>query len=298
MILTDNEMHQVRRSIEAQAGLDEELMQRCGHLIHVGAFDEAVRSAFVLLEERLREAVNGEQMTGTQLANYAFNPANGPLAKHLGHSQSEREGLRELYSGAFKLFRNPTAHGVVGYSVAEGKAIIGLVDLMLKMLKRAGELPPPDMFPENLEKVLAQIEEVIGPGATSRLRVFLGKIIRDTGLRPSTSAKQWIPFKRYCLYKAAQWDEPKPHRIAVFYLTAPGKDYGLHFPMTSYYEQVVGFNVDRLLEELTDLGFWLTGKNQEPFIDLKMHNDQAFFDGLFDLIVRTVDELEGTLQHA
>ena len=42
----------------------------------------------------------------------------------------------------------------------------------------------------------------------------------------------------------------------------------------------------------------LTNKNQEPFIDLKMHNDQAFFDGLFDLIVRTVDELEGTLQHA
>jgi hypothetical protein len=186
---------------------------------------------------------------------------------------------------------------VVDYSPGEGKAIIGLVDLMLKILKRAEELPPPDMFPENLEKVLAQIEEAIGPGAASRLRVFLGKIIRDTGLRPSTSAKQWIPFKRYCLYRAPQWDEPKPHRIAVLYLSRSGKDYGLSFPTASYYAQVVDFNVDRLLEELMDLGFWLMGKSQEPFIDLRMHNDQAFFDGLFDLIIRTADELEGTLQH-
>ena len=73
-----------------------------------------------------------------------------------------------VYAGAFRLFRNPTAHGVVGYSAAEGRAIIGLVDLLLKMLKRAGELPPADLFPENLETALARIEETTGPGAASR----------------------------------------------------------------------------------------------------------------------------------
>ena len=129
MILTDKEMQQVRQSIEAQAGLDEELLRRCDHLLHVGAVDEAVRSAFVLLEERLRKVAGREDMTGTQLANFAFSAKDGPLAKHLGRTQSEREGLRELYSGAFKLFRNPAAHGAVGYNASDGKAIIGLVNL-------------------------------------------------------------------------------------------------------------------------------------------------------------------------
>jgi uncharacterized protein (TIGR02391 family) len=296
MILTDEEMQQVRRSIEAQAGLDEELVRRCGHLIHLGAFDEAVRSAFVLLEERLRKAVNEEGMTGTQLANYAFNPTKGALAKHLGRNQSEREGLRELYSGAFRLFRNPTAHGVTGYSAAEGKAIIGLVDLMLKMLKRAEELPPPDLFPENVETALSKIEETIGPGATSRLRMFLGKCLKEIGLKPSASAKQWIAFRRYALYKPDHWDEPRSHSIAVFYLVATGPEYSLYFSTNYYYANVVGFNVDRLIEELTELGFRLRGKNQEPRVELRMHNDQIFFDELFNLVARTADELEETLQ--
>ena len=95
MILTDNEMREIRRSIEAQAGLDDELMQRCGPLIHMDQFDEAVRSACVLLEERLRQAVNGEGMTGTRLAMHAFDPDDGPLAKHLGRNQGERKGLLE-----------------------------------------------------------------------------------------------------------------------------------------------------------------------------------------------------------
>jgi len=295
MILTDEEMQRVRQFIETQAGLGEELVRRCGPLIHLGKFDEAVRSAFVFLEERLRKAVNEEGMTGTQLANYAFNPTKGPLAKHLGRNQSEREGLRELYSGAFRLFRNPTAHGVVGYSAAEGKAIIGLVDLMLKMLKRAEELPPPDLFPDNVEMALSRIEETIGPGAMSRLRMFLGKCLREVGLKPSPSAKQWIPFRRYSLYKPDHWEEPKPHSIGVFYLFATRSEYGLSFP-TDRYKRVVDFNVDRLVEEATELGFQLMGKNQELRIDLRMHNDQAFFDGLFNLVVQTANELEGTLQ--
>jgi uncharacterized protein (TIGR02391 family) len=294
MILTDDETRQIRRSIEAQAGLDEGLMRRCGHLIHMGAFDEAVRSAFVLLEERLREAVNEEGMTGVQLANHAFNPKNGLLAKHLGRTASEREGLRELYSGAFKLFRNPTAHGVVGYSAAEGKAIIGLVDLMLRILKRAEELPPPGLFPDYVETALGKLEESLGPGATGRLRVFLGKCIEELGLKPGPG-KQWVPFKKYALYHPEQWDEPRSHPIAVLYLVVPGQGFSLHFS-TSYYANVVGFNVDRLVEELTELGCQPFGKNQEPRVDLRVHNNQAFFDALFDLVAQTVDELGATLQ--
>lgn len=295
MILTNDQMEQVRSAIEAQAGLDEELMRRCQPMIHMGKFDEAVRSAFVLLEERMRKVVDKPGMTGTQLANFGFSPQNGPLAKHLGRSQSEREGLRELYSGAFKLFRNPTAHGVVDYSAAQGKAIIALVDLMLKMLSRAEELPPPGLFPDNLEAALAKLEEKIGPGATSRLRTFLGKCITEVGLKPTKNAKQWIPFKRYCLYHPSNWDEPKPHRVAVFYVVVTGSTYALYLA-TSIYATVVGFDVDSLIEALTNLGFRLSGKNQEPYLDLRLHNDQDLFDDVFDLIVSTADQLEETLQ--
>lgn len=297
MILTDDEMRRVRQAIEGEAGLDEELIRRCGHLVHMGAFDEAVRSAFVLLEERLRKAVNKEGLTGTQLANYAFNPTDGLLSKHLGRNQSEREGLRELYSGAFKLFRNPTAHGVVGYDAAEGKAIIGLVNLMLKILERAGKLPPPGLFPDNVEKALIEIEGTIGPGGASRLRVFLGECIR-TGIRSSTSAKQWIPFRRHGLVKYDRWDKPRPHPVTMFYLLAGEQEHGLHFPVRDYYANVVGFDVDRLVEELTGLGFRLAGKNLNPRIEFRLHNDQGFFDALLNLVTRTAGELEATLQQS
>ena len=128
MIFTDKELSQLRDMLETQSGLKPELLQRCGSLIHTGKFDEAIRSAFVLLEEQLRNAVNQDGMTGTRLANYAFSPENGPLAKHLGRTQQEREGLRELYAGAFKMFRNPTAHSFIGYDADEGKAILYLVN--------------------------------------------------------------------------------------------------------------------------------------------------------------------------
>ncbi len=116
------------------------------------------------------------------------------------------------------------------------------------------------------------------------------------GLRPSSSAKQWIPFKQYGLFKLDRWEEPRPHKITVFYLLRDGAEYKLGFPTSYYYANVVGFNVDRLIEELLDLGFRLEGKNQEPRLDLRMYNDQAFFDALFDLVMQTLSELEGTLQ--
>jgi len=296
MILTDKEMDQIRGALEAQAGYDEELMRRCGHLIHLGAFDEAVRSAFVLLEERLRKAVGEERMTGTQLANSAFGPAKGPLAQQLGHSQSEKEGLRELYSGAFKLFRNPTAHGVVEYSAAEGKAIISLVDLLLRILKRAEELPPAGLLPENVEGALEKVEETIGAGATSRLHSFLGRCVSELGLRPYRSAEKSIPFRRHALYKLKRWDEHKAHGVAVFYLTVTSRRRALQFPVNQYHAHIAGFETERLTEDLLNLGLYPHGRNQDPIADLRVHNDRDFFDALFDIVSWVTDEFDESLK--
>lgn len=296
MILTDEEMRQVRRALEAQAGLEEELVRRCGHLIHLGAFDEAVRSAFVLLEERLRRAVGQEGMTGTQLANFAFNTTKGPLSERLSHSPGEKEGLRELYAGAFKLFRNPTAHGVVEYSAAEGKAIISLVDLLLGLVKRAGELPPPGLLPDNVEAALDAVEATLGAGAARRLHGFLSQCVRELGFRPSPTAKVSMPFRRHALYKASWWDEPKAHPVQVFYFVRSTKRPGLHFPIKQYYTGVQGFDTERVDEELAQLGCYPRGKNQDPTLDLRVHNSRQVFDALYEIVASIAEEFEDTLR--
>lgn len=297
MILTDLELNRLREALESQANMDEELLQRCTNLLHLGAYDEAVRSAFVLLEERLREMLGEEGTTGSNLANAAFNTKDGPLAKHLGKNLSEREGLRELYSGAFKVFRNPTAHSAVGYSSSDGKEIVILVNLLLRILKRAEELPAPGFFPANLENALVIAENTIGASATSRLRVFLGNCMK-VGLQPTNSPKQWIPFRRQARFRAPGWTEYKPHRIAVFYLVADGSTAAIHFPVDYYLSKVYEFNVDMLDDQLSGLGFYTLGKKGELRADLKTLNSEKFFNSLRDVVDGVVVNLDESMRHS
>lgn len=81
----------------------------------------------------------------------------------------------------------------------------------------------------------------------------------------------------------------------MFYLIVEGKEPKLHFPVGGFYRKLVNFDVERLVEQLKELGFSLSGKYQEPRIYLRSHNDQSFFDTLFELVKRTADELEQTL---
>jgi uncharacterized protein (TIGR02391 family) len=293
MIPTDVDVNAIRQSIEAASGLDDELRRRCAPLIHMGAFDEAVRNAFVLLEERLRQATGNDGLTGVQLANNAF-AAEGRLTKHLGQTPAEREGLRELYSGAFKLFRNPAAHNVVGYSDAQGKSIIGLVNLLLEILARAGELPPPALFPPNVDAALSDAEKALGAGAADRLRTFLGRCIM-LGLRPGLRSKQWLPFRRHALVQYGHWPEARPFRLTVLYLTR-GNEIGLLFPINQYYSNVKGLNLRPLHQSLKGLGFTPTGKHRDPYIVLNAKHNQAFFDRLLEFTATLNSELEASLQ--
>ena len=199
-------------------------------------------------------------MTGTNLANAAFNTKDGPLAKHLGKNLSEREGLRELYSGAFKVFRNPSAHSAVGYNSSDGKEIVVLVNLLLRILKRAEELPAPGFFPENLENALLSAEKTIGSSAASRLRVFLGNCMK-TGVQPPGSSKQWIPFQKHARFKAQGWTDYKPHKVAVFYVVNAGSTLAIRFPVDYYYSKVYEFNTDMLVERLS--GLWILCSRQK-----------------------------------
>lgn len=97
--------------------------------------DSAVRTAGVILEERLRDvgSISDPNKTGRNLVNDVFGN-NGTLALKFTVS-SERDGYRELYSGVVGAFRNPSAHRLIDPSPEEGGAFIIFVNLLLAKLE-------------------------------------------------------------------------------------------------------------------------------------------------------------------
>lgn len=120
--------------------LDSELWERCRFSLSAGgddpkAWDKAVRTATVVLEERLRklgktEAINPDA-TGEGIVNIVFGK-NSVLSGKLDDRQ--REAYRNLYSGMMAVFRNRYAHRIIDPSPEVGGAIIAFIDLLLKTL--------------------------------------------------------------------------------------------------------------------------------------------------------------------
>ena len=119
--------------------LDADLKQRCLPILGAGAadpklWDSAVRTAGVILEERLREVgrITDPQAVGRDLVNKVFGKA-GTLTGKFTHD-GEREGHRDLYAGVVGAFRNPSAHRLVDPTPHDGGAFIVFVNLLLKKL--------------------------------------------------------------------------------------------------------------------------------------------------------------------
>lgn len=120
--------------------LDDELKRRCLPILGAGSadpmmWDSAVRTAGVILEERLRDVgrINDMNRVGRQLVNDVFGDS-GALAGRFS-VPSEKLGYRELYSGVVGAFRNPSAHRIVDPTPEEGGAFIVFVNLLLKRLE-------------------------------------------------------------------------------------------------------------------------------------------------------------------
>lgn len=120
--------------------LDPELWERCLFSPSAGgddpkAWDKAVRTAMVVLEERLRklgriEAIN-PGATGEGIVNLIFGK-NSVLAGKLDEKQLK--AYRDLYAGMMAIFRNPYAHRFIDPSPEVGGAIIAFIDVLLKRL--------------------------------------------------------------------------------------------------------------------------------------------------------------------
>jgi hypothetical protein len=121
--------------------LDPELWERCRFSLSSGgddpkAWDKAVRTATVVLEERLRklgktESINRDA-TGEGIVNLIFAGKNPVLAGKLDEKQLK--AYRDLYAGMMAVFRNPYAHRIIDPSPEVGGAIIAFIDLLLKTL--------------------------------------------------------------------------------------------------------------------------------------------------------------------
>jgi hypothetical protein len=120
--------------------LDEALKKRCLPILGAGSadpalWDSAVRTAGVILEERLRDVggVTDSARIGQQLVNDVF-AASGKLAGKFT-IDSERQGYRDLYAGIVGVFRNPSAHKIIDPDPSDGGAFIVFVNLLLKRLE-------------------------------------------------------------------------------------------------------------------------------------------------------------------
>ncbi|HZQ06114.1 MAG TPA: TIGR02391 family protein [Anaerolineae bacterium] len=136
MLILPEDVKQLTLYFQRSANLDEELASRCLEPLEDGRYDDAVRLAFLVLEKRLREVTGLERGTGADLANRAFNN-DSDLVKRLGLDSDPgmTSGLRQLYAGAFSVFRNPAAHRIdISYTPAQTREIISLVNLLLRQL--------------------------------------------------------------------------------------------------------------------------------------------------------------------
>ncbi len=115
---------------------DDELRQRCEDLLAAGHhYDRVIREACVILENRVRVTIGGnQQITGTPLMELAFSPRNPKLS--FSNVEQEQLGVMQFYRGTIAFFRNTTGHHLIDtYTQDDALRFVAWIDLLLAMLK-------------------------------------------------------------------------------------------------------------------------------------------------------------------
>jgi uncharacterized protein (TIGR02391 family) len=117
-------------------GLDPVLMRAVKPLFVRGDYDTAVFRAFKEVEVRVRKkSPSLAHEYGVELMNKAFGP-RGPLMSQ--HARKERDSMRDMFSGAFAICRNPSAHHEVQF--AEPREVIDLICIANQFLRIVGRI--------------------------------------------------------------------------------------------------------------------------------------------------------------
>ncbi len=274
MLITNVQADELLSKLSDLSGLDQELIERCSLLIRSERYDEAVSRAFVVLEERLRELLAVSGGSGVDLSQKAFSPNKGQLVSRLYLPPAEAEGIRDLFVGAFRAYRNRAAHTVAGYTLVEARAIIHLVNLLLLTLQKVSDV--------STQHIPPKITHVLGLSATKRLDSFLNSL-PDIGLNKG-KGKGSIPYWATFEYDYPSWEKPRPYQVSVLYLgSSAGK------PMLMFHSaglsRVVGLDIGQLEAELLQAGcIRVVAKTTPIRLPLAEHNDQATFDRLYTIL--------------
>jgi uncharacterized protein (TIGR02391 family) len=110
-----------------------ELVKLVASLFESEEYEAAVFAAFKYLDNHLQKllSVSSHEVYGEALVNLAFATNSGML--QLNTTQNEQIGIRNLFSGANAIFRNPSAHRFVVYDRETAGAIVALVGLMVRI---------------------------------------------------------------------------------------------------------------------------------------------------------------------
>ena len=99
-------------------------------------FDTAVFKVFKAVEVAVRQAVGltGDEKSAVQLMNAAFGPT-GRL-RDQGADVGEAEGLRNLFAGAFAVYRNPVSHRYVNErDPQQAMRLLSLASVLLSVVE-------------------------------------------------------------------------------------------------------------------------------------------------------------------
>lgn len=124
--------------VRAEARLDVDLhpsiARRVRNQFLLGEYEQAALIAMREVEIRVRRLSNADAGDiGVKLMRQAFG-ATGPLTDAQAE-KGEQDGMRELFSGAIAVFRNPVSHREVEYdNPTVASEVIFLADLLLRIL--------------------------------------------------------------------------------------------------------------------------------------------------------------------
>jgi uncharacterized protein (TIGR02391 family) len=118
----------------------DELYIAVNRLVDTGANEEAVLQAFKFLDSHIQKllSIPPHKIYGEELVNHVFSPSSGVL--QLETHQNEQIGLRNFFSGANALFRNPAAHRFMDYDDFDTGAIIAMVAMMANLASKLAKI--------------------------------------------------------------------------------------------------------------------------------------------------------------
>jgi len=125
---------------EAKKQYPSELVNAVYDLMEAEQYEAAIFAAFKFLDGHIQKLlkVSPHDFYGEGLVNMAFAQNTGLL--QLKTTSNEQMGIRNFYSGANALFRNPSAHRFVKYDLETAGMVIAMVAMMTEMATKVHKI--------------------------------------------------------------------------------------------------------------------------------------------------------------